>query len=147
MLKKGYRGPITISVDSTASGQQVLFKYCKSKDNITKRALNLIGEEWCDTYTYILDEFNRTLCGDELKTSIKILNRKMVKTGIMTKFYNVTDYSFKEYVKKNICKKMDSNEYKEFTSIIDKLRNFLEKEYIPRVLNGKKIEELKEDPK
>ncbi len=89
----------TIIKDSTASTLQHWGCLLTVKKNM-KHVLNLNGNVWHDVYSIVINLFTVNNSKEYLKDPfvIKILNRKYFKKIIMTKHYNVSNYSAANYL-------------------------------------------------
>lgn len=111
---------IIIFKDATASGLQnygILLGYREEK----LEYLNLNGENWCDTYKYIIDKF--------LNVDEKLLKRKYWKSTIMTVPYNAVWFTcFNKFIE-NLEK--DNISYREMNDEDkNKIKNIHKKFYI-----------------
>lgn len=99
--------------DATASGLQNYGLLLGYKENMIKY-LNLDGDDWCDTYQYIIEKYVE----DE-----KLKKRKYWKSTIMTVPYNAVWYScFAKFIEKL---REDGMEYKKMNE--KEKRNLIEK--------------------
>lgn len=113
--------------DATSSGLQnygILLGYQEEK----LKFINLDGNDWCDTYMYIIDKFLKT-------DNIELKKRKYWKSTIMTIPYNSVWYScyakFLEKIKKdNLHEKFDKEELKLIhKNFYNSVKNEIKKEF------------------
>lgn len=108
LLGKEINENTIIFKDATASGLQnygLLLEYKNDK----LKYLNIDGEDWCDTYQYIIDKFLK----NKLDNMSELKKRKYWKKTIMTIPYNAVWYScFTEFIEEL---RKDNIEYKEFS--------------------------------
>jgi len=116
----------TIIKDSTASTLQHWGTLLTVKGD-AKYTLNLSGSVWYDVYSIIINLFILNNSKEYMKDPfiIKILNRKYFKKIIMTKHYNVSNYSATDYLYAALMKDFTLEDLNH-TRILALLKDFLD---------------------
>ena len=120
---------ILIFKDATASGLQnygVLMGYKEEK----LKYLNIDGDDWCDTYQYLVDKF--------VRKESKFIKRKYWKSTIMTIPYNAVWYScFLKFLEKI---REDGIDYKNLKEDDKKEIKMIHKEFYNNIKENIKME-------
>lgn len=144
LIENGNIGDIMIWRDATASGLQNFSTVFKLKEG-KERYLNMSGDKWIDTYSYIIV----TLCDvNELSGELEFVkNRKHFKKVIMTIPYNVTKMSAKKYFMEEIkvlddYKKLSNAGKDKLNIVFDKFFEALKTKLLPHFFGDIKYDDF-----
>lgn len=132
-----------IPKDATASVYQQLMLLLGAKDDKSYEICNLSGDNWIDTYSYILNKFKennieRYKVDKKYAQNLDFLNRSNTKATIMTAPYASTRYTCFEYFT-NIVNKEVSDDLRE---VFYEFYSFINEDLEVKELFGKKSDSL-----